>query len=327
MDYTIEFNENYIPCEEVENRNGKIIRPFHFKNTLGAYFKPKLISLKKEYTQLFFSSSLKEILNFLKENNFYEVSFNETRCVANIKSEDRIFYLHDFKFTTENLTLDFGVSIDYWDKNFGIKDYKKYLSKNIKEIELFNYNLVFNYQLSSLDELLTLKEVLELSLNKLVENAEELEKKYLIKIKFEIDKNFRTAMKQYIIYFSEYLEETKGVKINFEVENYKDNLILKFTNSKNFDEIKNWFKEYMNFLKYENIDDISPIYSIDKKEFNKKIETLILRDEINKLKDIYEKKLLILDEVQNNINSIEEEYNYQNLIKEIFDKNIHLFEE
>lgn len=169
-----------------------------------------------------------------------------------------------------------------------------------------------------------IKNIKELSnhYSEIVENViEKIEEEYSTenKIYYKIDKKIRTGIKQYITYFNDYVEKTKGITINFETENYDEGLILKVAKNQDINRIDEYFDEYINFLKYENIDEIEPKYEIEKNEITRTRETMILRGELHALKYKYDTLNLELTYVKRENDRYQKDYEY--LLHKMFEQN------
>ena len=176
---------------------------------------------------------------------------------------------------------------------------KKSIKNNYLNVLLLykNGKINFEFSLNCLNSFLTLNKINNLLLKIIFEVMIELEDSTtgIKEFKYKIDKKIRTGIKQYITYFNEYIERTKGITINFEVENYSEGLILKLNKNQNIEKIGEYFEEYINFLKYEKIEDIQPIYEITKNEYEKNQDKILLQNEIRELQHKYQTIQLLLE--------------------------------
>ncbi|WPR71490.1 leucine-rich repeat domain-containing protein [Flavobacterium sp. NG2] len=119
----------------------------------------------------------------------------------------------------------------------------------------------------------------------IVNNAEKGSKGFF----FNIPKEMRTAVKQYLVYFQEYVEVSKGKKITFEVTTSDDGLYIQTSESDNIQEVNEYFNEYLGFVK-SNIDDLNPDIEVSLPETKKELFVLELKQQINHLKQQIEFK-------------------------------------
>ena len=253
-------------------------RYLRFKTKNQEYLNINSMPDSRKYSELFFYSSLENTLNFLRRNELEEIhiaigslnSFNKSI------NTDELIYISQILCNNNSLSLAFGISSENWKKYFSIKMFKEYVKIKAEEVKNTRLNIWFEILLNSLDKQLTLKEISDIYLEKLKTMMLEFEQETLPekKLEFKVHEKFKTGIKQYIVYFNEYVERTKGITIDFEVENYSEGLVLKLNKNQNVEKIREYFEEYMNFLRCEKIEDIQPIYEIERTEHDKKEDTL-----------------------------------------------------
>lgn len=116
-----------------------------------------------------------------------------------------------------------------------------------------------------------------------------------------VDENLKTAIKQYLVYFPEYVKKAKGEKIKFEVTS--DNEFLGIHISKDVDSevISGFLMEYVGFIK-KTINNLNPEIRSDLSETDRNLLLIELRSEIRHLQTSLEiknvEKKLLLKEVQ-----------------------------
>ncbi len=106
---------------------------------------------------------------------------------------------------------------------------------------------------------------------------------------FEVPKELRTAIKQYLNYFPDYVELSKGKSIQFETRSHKDGVTIEMSNNENIEELNEYFNEYLGFVK-TNIDSISPQIETVIDEPQKELFILELKQQVNHLKQQVEFK-------------------------------------
>lgn len=134
----------------------------------------------------------------------------------------------------------------------------------------------------------------------LVTERDEANKKALeakLKLKkytfIKIDSHFKTAINQYLAFFSNYIEDSKKVKIRMNVKDAEDGIYISFDVPENLDKVlfQNWFNEYLNHLNYKKSTDeinINTVKGVSKEETDLLI--LKLKSQINH----YQRQLDIL---------------------------------
>ncbi len=105
------------------------------------------------------------------------------------------------------------------------------------------------------------------------------------RIPFKMPNELRTSVKQYLAYFNEYVETTKGKKIHFEVRLSDDGLDLEILNQdeKHVEEIKIYLEEYLGFIQ-KNIKDVEPIIETNLSEEQKDLLIISLKHDIEQFK-------------------------------------------
>lgn len=89
-----------------------------------------------------------------------------------------------------------------------------------------------------------------------------LEKEQGVNFKIPIDVHFKTALKQYLVFFSDFVLASKGVEIDFEVASYTEGLELKIKpeSDQELSDIQSYLEEYISFTK-NSIENINPHFT------------------------------------------------------------------
>ena len=317
----------YIKFKELE------IKGSLFKEEIGGAFplcirKDKDISILfgnkdlEKFENIMLESSYDDICDFLQKNNFEEIIYKPIKLDVFMESKVGYTQLWQIHMRKNYILFHFCTVYEKWKEEFTISDFYKQLTNELKK-ENFDFQknlkksggifLIF----SSITSTVTIKNLTYFIIKKIEEIFVNMQNEYekIISFKYEIDKNIRTGIKQYIIYFNEYVEKTKGIVIDFEVENYSEGLALKLNKSQNIEKIGEYFKEYMKFLKYEKIENVQPLYEISKNEYEKIQDKILLQNEIRELQYKYQTTQLLLEKAKENSS------NYMCIIQKILDQN------
>lgn len=129
----------------------------------------------------------------------------------------------------------------------------------------------------------------------------------------------RVTFKQYLIYFKEYIEKTKGRLIGFEIRDIDEGLELEIKTENNTDEeineIKGYMKEYVDFVK-SNVDNLEPKFSVEVAQIDKNFIVAELRSQVRHLQSQLEFK------IARNKSLEEDRDRYYNLLDKMVDKPI-----
>ncbi|CAD0009385.1 leucine-rich repeat domain-containing protein [Flavobacterium salmonis] len=106
---------------------------------------------------------------------------------------------------------------------------------------------------------------------------------------FRVPEEMKTAVKQYLIYFQEYVEKTKGKHIEFEIRSTEDGVMIETSKDDGLQEINTYFNEYLGFVK-NNIDDIVPNFEIPLTETKREVLALELKQQVFHFKQQLELK-------------------------------------
>lgn len=289
----------------------------------------KIIDIKLEtLSNIFINIEEEEILFRIGEIDF----------IKKDRIKDRGFKFSSFLYLLKSETpershaLKFAFSFDAinWKNNFSIGDVFEFFKNNSYEglqflileyddspciycdidIEIFKKNTLRE----------AIGEVMAIFLEEL-NKLDELKKSYL-EIFYKIDRVFKTGIKQYITYFNDYVMNTKGLNINFEMENHPDGLIIKLDRAQEIHKIEDYFIEYMDFLRYEKVEDIKPKYEITKTDYEITFEKMELQSEINNLKHKCDKLSLQISHRDEQKKMLEEKINYHENMNEFFKRTI-----
>lgn len=119
--------------------------------------------------------------------------------------------------------------------------------------------------------------------------------------KINIESKFTTALKQYLIYFPEYVNKAKGISINFEVVSESDGLAIQIAKDVDFQLVEEYLKEYVGFIK-QNIDNIQPKIDNHLTEFDNKLFIMELKNQIQYLNTTLQIKNLEIDRLGEIVN-------------------------
>ncbi len=108
--------------------------------------------------------------------------------------------------------------------------------------------------------------------------------------KIKIDVKLRTMLKQYLIYFQEYVFNFKNENVSLEVESYDEGLIIKIDKENNIDEVLKYFKEYIGFIKEKNLNQIELAVNPNIPDLKKELAIIDLKNQIRHLKSSLEVK-------------------------------------
>jgi len=106
---------------------------------------------------------------------------------------------------------------------------------------------------------------------------------------FKVPSEMKTAVKQYLVYFQEYVEKSKGKKIIFEVKSTEDGVLIETSENDDLKELNNYFNEYLSFVK-SNIDDLKPQFEVPLSETKKELVVLELKQQVFHFKQQLELK-------------------------------------
>lgn len=203
-----------------------------------------------------------------------------------------------FRFNVVSITLpplrerreDVKLFIDYYSEYYS----KRYGIKNIQYdsdcYELFiNYNWPGNIReltnvVSALIVTNTRNGVITVDDVKPSLQNSVLQKK-TFKAILKMPQEIKTAIKQYLNFFNDYLHSSKGIMTNFEVVSIDDGLELftKASSQKEIEILNSHLKEYVDFIR-KNISDIAVKFEVERDETEKKLLLLSLKNEIQQLK-------------------------------------------
>ncbi|HYG16317.1 MAG TPA: leucine-rich repeat domain-containing protein [Bacteroidia bacterium] len=170
--------------------------------------------------------------------------------------------------------------------------------KNVKEINL-SKNILTEIP-SSILELPNL-DIIDISENPLVFPYDQLINKSLLqwyhffnakngKINLgKIPQSIKTAIKQYLLYFSDYVKNFKGLDIKIEITDTTDGLEVNFNDSIDESIVSDLLNEYLNFVG-SNVEKVKPDFDIEKDEIAKDVAIVDLRNQLRFLQSSLETK-------------------------------------
>lgn len=170
------------------------------------------LSKRLKCNKLILDSSIENISNFLKENNLDTMKLWDIAPLIDSEFTSKLILVSQIIYNHEALYVIIGISSEKWNKLFSIKEFKKYVESKIKETEESIFTLSSKILLEDIDKKLALKEIIEEHLNKINSLMLEFEQENLPekKLEFKVHEKFKTGIKQYIVYFNEYVKRTKG---------------------------------------------------------------------------------------------------------------------
>lgn len=191
---------------------------------------------------------------------------------------------------------------DYYNKKFTTE--MKY-SKDCCKL-FINYNWPGNIRelmnvVSSLIAINSDKKIIDIKdVKPLLRNTvlQKMKFKAVLNMPFEI----RTAIKQYLNFFNDYLYISKGIKSSFEVISTDDGLELcsKANDQKEIEAINRYLMEYLDFVR-KNISNISVYFEVERSETEKNLMLLSLKNEVQQLNFKLELKNYQMKTLEDNI--------------------------
>jgi Leucine-rich repeat (LRR) protein len=121
---------------------------------------------------------------------------------------------------------------------------------------------------------------------------------------FKVPKEIRTAVKQYLTYFAEYVEVAKGKNITFEVKTVEEGILIE-ADSQDLNELNDYFNEYLGFVK-NNIDDLAPRIEVTLEEPKKDLFILELKSQVQHFKQQIEFKNFQLKYLEKQVNNFQD---------------------
>lgn len=190
-----------------------------------------------------------------------------------------------------------------WNLNYFFSVYKPILKERTKDIDIeieeikdeeemcildikFYYDELISANKQINDCIRILKDIYDETDRLIFNDSEDKYHHY----KIHVHEQIHTAVKQYLIYFSDFVKSTKGEKIDLEVISEEENLDIRIVKTKNFQNINTYLEEYCGFIK-QNIDNINPKFEIDIVETKKDLLIVELRNQIRNLHSSLETKL------------------------------------
>ncbi len=124
----------------------------------------------------------------------------------------------------------------------------------------------------------------------------------------------KTAIKQYLMYFNEYVFVAKGKRIHFEVKFAKNGLEVEVLKEEATEDISRYLEEYLGFIK-RNIDDIQPEFETNLPAIKQDLLTIELKNQLRHLQTSLEIKQVEIKFLNEKIADVEERAEqYYNLL-------------
>lgn len=110
------------------------------------------------------------------------------------------------------------------------------------------------------------------------------DKKQIIKM----PKDLRTPLKQYLVFFNDFVKKTKGKDAGLEIHDHKEGLelIFKINDNSNIEDIYRYFSEYIGFTKYnlDNLNNLNVQFEVDASTSQVDLIMIDLRNQLRNLK-------------------------------------------
>lgn len=226
---------------------------------------------------------LKNIDKYIFENDFPEdiVFVMEDEDIRfkskyrDIKFDSKYINFIFLRKKNNGFCLNIWLNIDFidwegkWSLNYFFDVYKIVFEKEIKYslygIDLYEddtscgleIEVCFNELISANEQINKCLDTISTTLYKAMDtmNRDKFTMNYYYTIPVPIQ--IHTALKQYLIYFSEFVKRTKGKDMSVEVTSEGENIDIRIPISENLEEINMYLEEYCGFIK-QNIDSIVP---------------------------------------------------------------------
>jgi hypothetical protein len=100
--------------------------------------------------------------------------------------------------------------------------------------------------------------------------------------KIEIPEALRTAFQQYLVFFNDFIEKAKSVKVDLQIKQYSEGLEISYSNSIDTPKIQEYLNEYIGFIKQE-VDNIKPKFETKLSKNKKDIFIVELKNQVRHL--------------------------------------------
>jgi Leucine-rich repeat (LRR) protein len=100
--------------------------------------------------------------------------------------------------------------------------------------------------------------------------------------KIEIPEALRTAFQQYLIFFNNFIEKAKSVKVDLQINQYNKGLEISYSNSIDTPKIQEYLNEYIGFIRQE-VDNINPKFETKLSKPKKDIFIVELKSQVRHL--------------------------------------------
>lgn len=100
--------------------------------------------------------------------------------------------------------------------------------------------------------------------------------------RIELPEAVRTAFQQYLIFFNDFMEKAKGIKVDIKVFQYENGLEINYSNSIDTPNIQEYLNEYIGYIRQE-IDKINPIFETPILESKQEIFIVELKNQVRHL--------------------------------------------
>lgn len=103
-----------------------------------------------------------------------------------------------------------------------------------------------------------------------------------VKNKIKIPEALRTAFQQYLIFFNNFIEKAKSVKVDLQINQYNEGLEISYSNSIDSPKIQEYLNEYIGFIRQE-VDNINPKFETKLSKPKKDIFIVELKSQVRHL--------------------------------------------
>ena len=104
--------------------------------------------------------------------------------------------------------------------------------------------------------------------------------------KIKVPKEIRTAIKQYLIFFEEFVYKSKGYRIDLSIKKTEDGLQINISDSETtkIEKLREWMTEFVGLL-YQNIENLTIEFEIPTTEFKADLLIADLKNQITSMKN------------------------------------------
>lgn len=126
----------------------------------------------------------------------------------------------------------------------------------------------------------------------------------------ELPETLRTAFQQYLVFFNDFIEKAKGIKIDLQVSKYDNGLEITYPITIDSRKIQSYLNEYIGFIR-QKIDKVNPIFEKSIVQANRDLFIVELKNQLRHLTGQFEIK-----KVENNLLQKQVDMLYEVLVVE-----------